>query len=129
MRAEGVFAQVQDMSGFSSRVVTPEEHARIHRQYGSNATAEDVSDHPHSFLVSPVFDELGNPKAELKGLLQSVVDWDRYLINLLPEGVNGVVCILKNSCGQAFTYILNGNQVRHGRRCNTACLGIKSNEL
>lgn len=113
MRAEGVFSQVQDMSGLASQVVTPEEHAQSHQQYGSNVTAEDVNDHPHSFLLSPVFDELGNPKAELKGLLQSVVDWDRYLINLLPEGVNGVVCVLKNTCGQSFTYILNGNKVRH----------------
>jgi len=28
--------------------------------------------------------------------------------NLLPEGVNGVLCVIKNTCGQSFTYEIQG---------------------
>jgi hypothetical protein len=41
----------------------------------------------------------------------SVVSWERYLVNLLPEGVNGMVVVLRNSCNQAFSYEINGPDV------------------
>jgi len=40
-----------------------------------------------------------------------VIAWDKYLVNLLPEGANGIVVVLENSCGQAVSYELNGNEV------------------
>jgi len=39
----------------------------------------------------------------------AVVPWDAYLTNLLPEGRSGVTAVLTNSCGQDFTYMLDGN--------------------
>ena len=37
--------------------------------------------------------------------------WQSYFTNVLPQGQNGVVAILENSCGQSFTYVLNGPNV------------------
>jgi hypothetical protein len=64
--------------------------------------------------MQPIFRELGdvNDSSEVVGVIQGVVPWDRYLTNLLPEGVDGITCVLKNTCGQAFTYELDGNRVR-----------------
>ena len=31
-----------------------------------------------------------------------------YLKHLLPVGVSGVYCVLRNSCGQDFSYVING---------------------
>lgn len=67
--------------------------------------------HPHSFLQQPVFKELHDPKSDLVGILQSVVPWDSYLQNLLPTGVKGIVVVLKNTCGQEYTYTLDGDSV------------------
>jgi hypothetical protein len=106
---EGVFSDVQDLGAVAALAVSTEDHVDVHLKYGSNVTAETAFKRPHSFLVSPVFEELNDPKAKMVGVLLSVVSWDRYLANLLPEGVNGIVCVLKNSCGQSYTYVVNGN--------------------
>lgn len=63
---------------------------------------------PHSALIQPVFAELNNPESELVGLAHAPIQWDAYLLGLLPQGVNGVYCVLRNSCGESFTYKLKG---------------------
>jgi hypothetical protein len=107
--AEGVFSEAQDLAAIASLAVAPEDHLKAHLKFGSNVTLEDVFKHPHSLLAAPVFEEINDPEAKVVGMTLSVVTWDRYLTNLLPEGVNGLVCVLKNSCGQSYTYVLNGN--------------------
>jgi hypothetical protein len=97
--------------------VNPQEHSDFHDGFVDSPSADPLLaryDHPHSVLIQPVFRELGdvNDLSEIVGLIQAVVPWDRYLTNLLPEGVDGITCVLKNTCSQAFTYELNGNRVR-----------------
>ena len=45
--------------------------------------------------------------------MAAYVYWQSYFTNVLPQGQNGVVCILENSCGQSFTYVLHGPQVTY----------------
>ena len=45
--------------------------------------------------------------------MAAYVYWQSYFTNVLPHGQNGVVCILENSCGQSFTYVLHGPQVTY----------------
>jgi hypothetical protein len=107
--AEAVFSDVRDLTADYSLAVADEDHASEHGEYESNVTSEAEFKEPHSFLFTPVFDELNDPKAKMVGLLQSVVSWERYLAHLLPSGVNGIVCVLRNNCGQSYTYVLSGD--------------------
>ena len=130
---EGLFAWPDDLSGFAEVVITEEDHNAIHASLvdwvkdGSNSTF----DHPHSFFSEPVFEELNNSSSKLVGYIAALVAWDRYLIDLLPEGVTGITCVLKASyrckgCDPSvysdwwdgeglpvkeFTYLLDGNSV------------------
>lgn len=110
-------SEVGNFGRLSGSAVNPQEHSGFHDGFvdsPSNDPLQARYDNPHSVLIQPIFRELGdvNNSSEVVGLLQAVVPWDRYLTNLLPKGVDGITCVLKNTCGQAFTYELNGNRVR-----------------
>jgi hypothetical protein len=71
---------------------------------------------PHALVLQPVWDTLyhddGNDPATLVGLVSGIVAWDFYVAGLLPEDTSGIYVVLKNSCGQSYTYLLNGPKVR-----------------
>ena len=46
------------------------------------------------------------------GFLFGFFAFDTYLSNILSAGVRGIRVVIKNSCGNVFTYELNGNEVR-----------------
>lgn len=78
--------------------VSPEDHEDFHRQYVDSVKEGLTSyDHPHSVHVQPVFKELQNPGSALVGFLAFVVPWDKYLSNLLPETVEGIYAVLRNT--------------------------------
>jgi len=67
---------------------------------------------PVSDAYIPIFDEYG-PEKKLVSVLTAYIYWQSYFTNVLPEGQNGVVCVLSNSCGQKYTYILHGAKVSY----------------
>lgn len=86
--------------------------------------------HPHTGLVYPVWetnakqvDNLSNTATFLSttpgdavkmvGMLVNIIPWDMYLQHLLPDGVQGITCVLRNTAGQAFTYQLNGPEATY----------------
>jgi hypothetical protein len=110
---EAAFTAVEDLSRLAGTGVKFEDHEAYHASLvtwvkdGSRSTYG----HPHSVIMQPVFKNLNDDSSEIVGVITGVVPWDRYLIDLLPEGVKGITCVLKNSCEQSFTYALNGNEV------------------
>lgn len=95
---------------------TPQEDLNSHIEAIGNQdlTVTDAPKLPHSVMLIPVKSQLqiGAPTAgELVGVLGVVLPWERYLTNAVPEGVAGITAVLENSCGQAFTYLLEGNTV------------------
>ena len=99
------------MSNLANRAIKLEDHEAYHQSlvdyvHDPNSTAFE---HPHSSVMVPVFERLNDPTSRLVGTFAVVIPWDRYLVNLLPSGVDGITCVLRNSCGKAFTYQLNGN--------------------
>lgn len=88
---------------------TPEAHIKFHQQFATHITTdEEAYSHPHSAYIQPVYQRLNDPTSDLVGFVHGTLPWDRYFLGLLPEGVRGVYCVLKNSCGEAFTYDLEG---------------------
>jgi hypothetical protein len=92
-----------------------EDHEAYHGRFGdwegeAHASSNTYT-HPHGIIMEPVFSKLHDPSSDMVGIIIGILPWDRYLVDLLPEGVKGIHCILKNTCGQSFTYDLSGNGV------------------
>ncbi len=77
------------------------------------ATPGEENVPPRCVVVEPVFEHLlDDLTAPIVGHVYSTFSWESYLIGLLPKGVSGINLILMNTCGQAFTYTINGRSVR-----------------
>lgn len=77
--------------------------------YGS--AVDEEQDHPHSFLLSPVHQSFAagqRGRDELAGFIAAILPWDSYFSNLLLDGVEGIVVVLHDTCGQDFTYRVDG---------------------
>lgn len=79
---------------------------------GEAAGDAEVRDLPHSLYVRPVFEGMDDSRSKVVGFLASVVPWDIFMSNLLPDGVKGITAVLKNTCNQSYTFVINGQQVR-----------------
>jgi Adenylate and Guanylate cyclase catalytic domain len=67
---------------------------------------------PASFMLAPIYDRL-EPGAALVGALAAEMPWDSYFSNLIPEGIDGIVLVVRNTCGQQATYEINGPEVTY----------------
>ena len=75
---------------------------------GALLDTEELSSHPESILIQPVFDNFDNETRNLGGTVITVIPWDVYFNNTLHEGADGIICVLRNTCGDAFTYQIDG---------------------
>jgi hypothetical protein len=66
-----------------------------------------LKQNPHGFMMEPVYSAF-EESPELVGFLVGVTSFGNLLDRLLPSGVNGIVCVIKDKCGDAITYELNG---------------------
>jgi hypothetical protein len=84
----------------------------------SNRSALDVKNslylQPHGIAAYPVFDSLDKTIRRAVGYMFSIISWDLCVYRLLPNGVNGIIVIFQNTCGQAATYRINGPNVSIG---------------
>lgn len=106
-----VFTDTVPVENLANRAIKVEDHENYHASLVDyiNADGETAFLHPHSAVMVPIFERLNDPASRLVGTFVVVLPWDRYLVNLLPEGVDGITCVLRNSCGKAWTYELAGN--------------------
>ena len=68
---------------------------------------------PASFMAAPVYNT-PNPEAKdrsIVAVLTAEMPWHRYFVNLLPEDIFGVFLVVKNTCNQTFSYIIDGGNV------------------
>jgi hypothetical protein len=86
----------------------------------SNADEHDAV-MPHSILVQPVFKgfpkchgdhctvvEGGDSAMDIGALALVVLPWDGYLHDLLPHTVNDIDVVVQNTCGDIFTFRIDG---------------------
>ena len=79
--------------------------AEEHRKFHSDASGEN---HPHSLTHHPIFERVHDPTSKVVSIITFTTAWDDSMLNLLPENVNGIICVVKNTCGQVFTYEVHG---------------------
>jgi len=63
--------------------------------------------HPFSVLMQPIFEDF-EKDSRLVGVLTAVLPWDHYLENILPKGVNVIVVVMEDTCGDSMTYAITG---------------------
>jgi class 3 adenylate cyclase len=74
--------------------------------------ADERIDQPRSYILTPVFDTFQDD-AKVAGFVIAVLPWESYFTNILPEGTDGFVVHVKDSCGSEFTYELNGPRAEY----------------
>jgi hypothetical protein len=62
---------------------------------------------PYANIYFPIFEYMDRNSLPV-AILSTTVFWKNYFVNILPEGVEGVVCVVENSKGQTFTYQIDG---------------------
>ena len=102
LRTEGLWTNVRQYTtvGLS---FTPEQHAAMH----SNRKGSQP-DQPHSFRYIPVFRSLQDNTSDAVAIINFPVAWDVPLRHTLPEAVENVNVVLRNTCNQTFTYLVHG---------------------
>eukprot|EP00977_Amphora_coffeiformis_P020551 scaffold8371_cov199-Amphora_coffeaeformis.AAC.4 len=92
---------------FTEVILSPSRHQALH----DKAPRSGERFEPHASIASPVFDTFDRETRKQVGDVVALFALESFLINLLPEGVNGVYVVVANSCNQAITYVINGNKV------------------
>jgi hypothetical protein len=103
-----MFSDLYGLAGVASK---EEDHEAFHAQFMVSSETESAYDRPHVFFFQPIFREIYNNTSEVVGYISALIPCDSFFSNLLPEGVKGIACVASNTCGQSFTYYLDGNSV------------------
>jgi len=69
----------------------------------------DAPDTRQSLLVQPIFQDANDAKSNIVGSLVASLAWDAFFSDLIRDGNYGMVCVLKNSCGDALTWKMKGS--------------------
>lgn len=97
--------------------ISEEAHDELHAatQVDKNSTGF-ANNHPHTSLFYPIFRDKNASHASgsdvnspIVAMIINILPWDSYLKRLLPDSVNGIDCVLRNTAGQSFTYHLRGS--------------------
>jgi len=70
-------------------------------------------DTPRSLILQPLYDSHDSMNRSLVGILMGVIAWDDFLSNLLPDGVDGITCVIENNCDDVFTYEIAGGKANY----------------
>ncbi|KAL3920659.1 MAG: hypothetical protein SGILL_003151 [Bacillariaceae sp.] len=62
---------------------------------------------PHAFILEPMLANLTGDQ-EPVGFLLALTSFRNLFTRLLPEGSNGIYCVLEDTCGNKMTFLLNG---------------------
>lgn len=94
-------------------------HDALHLAPDTNVTGY-ANQHPHTALVYPVWKNALVPQDDqaqvtdtnpgtLVAMILNILPWDKLLQHVLPDGVEGIDCVLRNNVGQAFSYRILGS--------------------
>jgi signal transduction histidine kinase/ActR/RegA family two-component response regulator len=68
---------------------------------------EDYVNDPQTFMLYPVFNSFSSDRV-VGGVLAINLYWKYLLSDLIPPGMNGIICIVENSYNQTLAYEING---------------------
>ena len=62
---------------------------------------------PESFMIIPIFETVAID-APMVATVSSLLPWENYFDNLVPEGIDGIHIVIRNPCSEPITYEING---------------------
>jgi hypothetical protein len=65
--------------------------------------------HPQSIILQPIYKDF-NEESDLVATLLAVVPWDGYFTNMLHQGANGIILVMRDTCGDEFSYRIDGDK-------------------
>ncbi|GKY95745.1 hypothetical protein MPSEU_000535300 [Mayamaea pseudoterrestris] len=68
---------------------------------------EAADNSPSSFLINPIYDDF-YPGSETVAFLFANVQWREFFLNILPPEVEGILVDIRGTCGDSFSFLLNG---------------------
>ena len=68
----------------------------------------DYNADPLTQMAYPVFDSFDPTTKKVSAMLVTTIFWRLLFANILPDNVQGVICVLSNSLGETVTYRLDG---------------------
>eukprot|EP00538_Stauroneis_constricta_P012478 CAMPEP_0119548166 /NCGR_PEP_ID=MMETSP1352-20130426/2141_1 /TAXON_ID=265584 /ORGANISM="Stauroneis constricta, Strain CCMP1120" /LENGTH=1235 /DNA_ID=CAMNT_0007593355 /DNA_START=105 /DNA_END=3812 /DNA_ORIENTATION=- len=74
----------------------------------ANVTSEN--DWPASFMASPIMEDV-TEDSPVVGILVGNLLWHSFFRGLLPEDGSEIYLVVRNTCNQEFTYVINGPNV------------------
>eukprot|EP00934_Nitzschia_sp_Nitz4_P001797 Nitzschia sp. Nitz4//scaffold14_size191712//189680//191729//NITZ4_001758-RA/size191712-augustus-gene-0.235-mRNA-1//1//CDS//3329537032//1797//frame0 len=75
--------------------------------------ASTYVDGPVADLYFPIHDDVHDENATLVALLSSTIYWQVYFEELLSDNDRGIIVILENTCGQSYTFRVDGGQASY----------------
>jgi Adenylate and Guanylate cyclase catalytic domain len=108
---------LENLRDLTSSALKHSDHEAYHKKLLGDDfdqdSGHDAYDHPHCEVTVQVYETTNDDSSIPRGVLSGFMGWDRYLLNLLPDDVEGITCVLKNTCDQAFTYEINGRMAAY----------------
>jgi hypothetical protein len=84
LRFETLVSKVRHYVGVPT-AMSREDHDLLHSQL-----ADSSAEHPHSFAYHPIHQDSKDYESPIVGFLASGTAWDEALLDLLPDGVEGI---------------------------------------
>lgn len=103
LKGESVINSVRK-SVSTGTAYTHEEHEAMH----SSIKTGSSPNHPHTFMWTPVYEDVNDVNSKLVGIIVAGFAWDFSLRNLLPSTVQGIIAVISNTCNQTYTYDIRG---------------------
>jgi class 3 adenylate cyclase len=73
---------------------------------------DDRGKQPRSYILTPVFGSFQDD-ATVVGFVIAVLPWKTFFSDIFPEGTDGLVVDVKDSCGSRFTYSMFGPRAEY----------------
>mmetsp|Transcript_2283 Transcript_2283/g.5950 ORF Transcript_2283/g.5950 Transcript_2283/m.5950 type:complete len:375 (-) Transcript_2283:2345-3469(-) len=84
--------------------VHPYDDGVLHSELAAGSAAQS----PRTSFYVAVQERVEDPDSRVVAILSGMLSWDTLLVDLLPDNVKGLVAVIKNTCGQAHTYEMDG---------------------
>ena len=68
-------------------------------------------DHPHSIIMTPVWDKLAQDTAPLVGAVSAILDWSSFFSLFLSVETEPIVLVMEGTCGDVLSFSIRGHHV------------------
>jgi hypothetical protein len=77
---------------------------------GFTEGTQDINNDPRSFVIQPIYKN-ADKTGSVVGFVVAIESWTNFFKNALPTGIDGFVIDVKDTCGNDYTFLVNGPYV------------------